>query len=254
MMRREDMPAAGAAAPGVTPEEQALYDKMVNNGYQLIYGSRDQREAVMESLSGAGDPVAGLANTSAQIVGRLVESARRNGVQLSDDVVFAGGMELFDDLANLQREAGIAELDEKQAEAALYQGMDRYREIAKAGGWLDEKGAAEQIMELRRMEESGELERDMPELMQMANLGGDPMRKRDTERAIAAMPPDEQDELREVVNQANYPNASAQTKENVRRYLRDIELDDKALVPSVSFPEEAVEELRGLLPNKRGTR
>jgi hypothetical protein len=205
----ETEPEDGGEAP--SPEEQAQYDKFVKNGYKMIYGDKATTETVLDGLSGGGDPVAGLANMTATLVARLVESARRNGVVLSDDVVFAGGMEIFDDLANLQREAGIAELSEEQAEAALFQAMDRYREMGMQGGWIDPQRAAEDIKALREAETSGRLDEAMPGLGEYAR-----------KRGIQAGPPEDRGRPGEV------------TKASVREQMREMGVQPSQLVQGLA--------------------
>jgi len=143
--------------PNVSPEEQAAYDKFVNNFELLVYDEKLQPQ-ILESLKGAGKPEEGLANTAAMVATRLFDAADQEGEQISGDVKLEGGLDLVEDLANLQKEAGIANLDEKQIEKAWFMALDIYKNTQEQRGTLDKEGYQQDFQEIQQMAQSGELD------------------------------------------------------------------------------------------------
>jgi hypothetical protein len=100
------------------PQQQAQYDKFVENGMRLIYDKKGVKR-IVESLDGAGNPVEGLASTLAGVARRLIDSAEKNGVQFSTDVMLHGTGELAEQLANLSAESGGHKYTEDELESVL---------------------------------------------------------------------------------------------------------------------------------------
>lgn len=136
----------GAAPEGfaqATPEEQAQYEQFVKNAWQLVYGGGKVKPEILTALDGDGDPKEGLAQTTVGIVARLKQSADESGAEISADVVLHAGIEILADLANLQKEAGIADLSDDEQEGAFYRAVDLYRDMLQKSGGLD-TGALEE--------------------------------------------------------------------------------------------------------------
>lgn len=136
------------AQPNVTPEEQAAYDQFVNNGMKLVYQNGKVSEAVLGHLQGKWDdlkpllgeipqdegaldpsnPVDNLAVATVGIVLALETSAAGANKPLEPDVVFNGGMELLEQLADVAEAAKIHdysqdEMDGASSRAALLYGV-----------------------------------------------------------------------------------------------------------------------------------
>ena len=146
----------------VTPEEQAQYDAFVKNGQKIIYGSGKVSSKILKALDGDGDPISGLATVTVMVVSRLVTSAKEAGQEISSDVVMHGGSEILADLADLQKEAGIADLSDDEQETAFYKAVDMYRDMEQKTGGIDEAGLEEDFMTLMEANENGTLDDVVP--------------------------------------------------------------------------------------------
>ena len=148
-----------------SPEEQQQYERFVDNALQLIYSDQTLPN-VLKRLQGLGegqngtDPIEGLAQTAVMIVGGLQESAAKDQVQLTPDVLFHGGVAIIEDLAELASKAKIHDYDEKEIEGALYRAMDLYREQHP----VDQEGLKQDFEALRQADASGELDAKAPGL------------------------------------------------------------------------------------------
>lgn len=160
---------AGEEQPNVTPEEQAEYDRFMDNALKLIYNEKALPQ-VIRSLAGGGDPVEGLANTTVMVIGRLEDSAGGHG-SINGDVLFHGGVEILEDLADLAGEAGIKDFSEQEIEAALYRALDQYRMMRQGDGTLNEGPMREEFEQLVAADRAGALDQALPELQQHFGQG-----------------------------------------------------------------------------------
>lgn len=152
----------------VSPEEQAQYAEFVDNAYKLVYGD-DSMPAVLDRMKSSENPVEAVANIAASTVMRLQDSAEKAGTTISPDVLFHGGKEIVEDLADLASEAGIHDFTEEEMEAVWYQALDIYRSLAEGAGVDHSEAAAQDIAMLQEAESTGGVEEIFPEL---ANQGG----------------------------------------------------------------------------------
>lgn len=153
--------------PNVSPEEQAEYDEFVNNALNLIYDEKT-KDRVIERLGATDDPVDDLANTVAVTVMGLQDSAERSGRKISDDVLFHGGIEILEDLANLAEKAGIHSFSEDELEAATYRALDTYREMATQAGKIDPEALKQEFGSILQADKQGALEQVLPGIGQAA--------------------------------------------------------------------------------------
>lgn len=154
--------AAGEEAqPNVSPEEQQQYEQFVGNAMTLIY-DEDRTPRMLAGLKGAGNPAEGLASTAVTVVKGLADSAEQNGVQISPDVMMHGGLEIIEELADLQREAGIADLTPEEIEGAFYRALDLYRESATAEGKLDTAALEQDFAVMQQADQQGRLGEVLP--------------------------------------------------------------------------------------------
>ena len=149
--------------PNVSPEEQAQYDKFVDNGLKLIY-SEGMMEKIQERMGAGGNPIEGLANVTFMVVNRLVASAEKAGQKISGDVLLHGGVEILEDLANLAQESGIHEFTDDEMESALYATMDLHGEHKTKSGTLDKEAHMNDFAALIEADKSGALEGEFPGL------------------------------------------------------------------------------------------
>lgn len=164
----------------VTPEEQAEYDQFVNNGLELIYpqGERGQMsKAVQAHLQGQyepeiqqifqqiepplnpASPIDNIAATSALIVVYLEDTAEQAGKQLDDGVVYHGGSEIVQVLANDGESAGFFSVEEKDIENAFYRAVDVYRNISPR---VDQDALAGEFGQIVEADKAGQLDKALP--------------------------------------------------------------------------------------------
>lgn len=161
-----------------SPEEQALYDKVVAQAFDLIYDKR-MLPGVVEMLKGGGDPVEGLATAAAQITARVASAAQQAGQQIPPDVLLHAGTEIYEDLADLSGKVGIKDFSQDQDafEGAYFRALDQFRMLVQEAGGADQKSAQADLAKLEQMDQSGELEK-----MLMGLAENDPRQgKRETE-------------------------------------------------------------------------
>ncbi len=172
----QDAPAAdqGMAQqgeqPNVTPEEQAQYDRFIDMAFRLIYDERSF-PAIMKRLAATPDPVEGLAAVVVMVVSRLKDSAKQQGVEISPDVLFHGGSELLEDIADTAAKAGIHQYSEQDLEKALYRALDLYRAMDQRGG-ADRQAFQQDWDALVQADRQGRLGDLVPQLAGAGGQGG----------------------------------------------------------------------------------
>lgn len=151
-------------APGgpqqASPEEQELYNQFVAKAMELTYDPKFMPK-VVAMLEGEGDPQEGLAKAAALIIARVATSAEKAGIKLTGDVLFHAGTEVFEDLAELSKEAGIKDYsqDPDALEGAYFRTLDQFRVMMQESGRLNPQTAQKEMAMLEQMDANGELER-----------------------------------------------------------------------------------------------
>tara|TARA_Y100000310_G_scaffold38534_1_gene36108 strand:+ start:64 stop:726 length:663 start_codon:yes stop_codon:yes gene_type:complete len=156
-------PDSVAAPPGdqvpASAAEQADYDQFVKNAHKALYADVP---TLLRSLSADGDPVTGLAQTVSGVVSRLVDSAKKDGKALSDEVILNAGIEIMEDLADFAAEAKIHDFTPEELESAAYLAAEMYRGSQQGKGQHDPNAAAAELENLQQASESGALEKLAP--------------------------------------------------------------------------------------------
>ncbi len=147
--------------PNVSAEEQTQYNQIVNNAYTLLY---ENMPALLKSIAGGGDPVTGVAQTAANAMSRLINSASRAGKKFPKDVVLAANMEVVEDLADLAKDSGIHDLTDKEMESVAYLTVEMYRQLQQDSGNIDPNEAAGDLEELQQAEANGRFDQQFPGL------------------------------------------------------------------------------------------
>lgn len=145
----------------VSSEEQAQYDEFVTNGMSLLHDEKGL-SGLLQSIQGDGNPVEGLANTVASIVIRVEDSAQKQGIEISGDVLMHGGTELLEQAADLAEQGGVHEFSDDELESALYLAMDIYRTTREQQGKLPTEQLGLDLQELQAAEQDGSLEKQFP--------------------------------------------------------------------------------------------
>lgn len=154
-----------------SPEEQAQYDQFVGRAMELIYNPQ-MFPRVVEMLRGGGEegegaeqtgasgPEQGLANTTAMVITRVHKASGEAGANISPDVLFHGGSEVFMQLAEVSDKAGITDYanDRDKLEAAYFLAIDVTTQQMQADGSIDQEGAKAAMQKLVDMDANGELE------------------------------------------------------------------------------------------------
>lgn len=157
------MPQPGAAVgeQAASPEEQQLYDEIVSKAYTLIFDEKagKVREPVLEHLKG-DDPIEALAQTAAQVFGRVMQAAAEDGVQIPGDVKEAAGAEVFETMAEIASEAGIYDFmgDDKAFQAAFLRAADGLSNIERQNGSIDIEATKGEFAEMAAMDKDGRLD------------------------------------------------------------------------------------------------
>lgn len=115
------------AEPNVTPEEQAQYDEFVTNAMKLIYQGKEVTPAVLEQLRGKWkdvepslgkmpeeerpldpkEPIDNIAVAAAAVILSLEASAASMNKRVDPVVLFHGGAEILEQLADIAKAASI---------------------------------------------------------------------------------------------------------------------------------------------------
>lgn len=151
----------------VSAEEQQQYNRFVGNGMQMMF-AEEGLSTVVESLKGDGNPVEGLANSVVAVVTRLEDSAKQAGEAVSGDVLYHGGVELLEQLADLAKVAGVHDFSEDEMESAMYLALDTYRITREQDGGLPQDRMKADMQELEQAERDGTLDQLLPGIQQFA--------------------------------------------------------------------------------------
>lgn len=148
-----------ADAQQATPEEQELYEQFVSKAFMLVYDEKFF-PTVVEMLRGGDDPIEGLAVAASTVIARVLTAAKDAQADLPGDVAFHAGKEVFEDLAELSRQAGIHDFsaDPDAFEGAYFRTLDRLRQTLEGTGDINKEAAEADLAMLQQMDESGELE------------------------------------------------------------------------------------------------
>ncbi len=162
--------AAGAPAPGMmtapgmegpapvddsmgvaaTPEEQALYDKVVATATQALYDESVMQDLV-KAAKASGDPAGEVANVAAAVAMRVYSAASEAGTQIPGDVMLHAGKEIVEVAVEIVETAGIP-MEDEQVEEAYYRALDSFRSMAQSQGLYGDDAMAEDMAALQGME------------------------------------------------------------------------------------------------------
>lgn len=190
-------PLSGDLASGMkqaSPEEQEQSDRFALRALKLIY-SENMFDQVVQMLSGGagqdeegnssdGDPVHGLAMATDMIVARVAQMAEEAGEQLQPDAVYHAAGDVYEDLMEVSRQAGIKDYsqDSDAVEAGWFEALDLFRERLEGVGEIDKQSAGAGLERLKQADSDGTLEKIMVDLASAEHSG----------QAGGAEPPQEQ--------------------------------------------------------------
>lgn len=174
---QEDVVGDNEGKEPATPEEQEAKDQFVKAGLKLIYEGGEVRPSILEFLDEdpsdliavLGDseqlqnstPPVTLAATTVMVV---LEVINRMGEKPDDLIIFHGGLEILEDLANLATEAGIHDYSQDEINTAWLMAQDIYREAGSAQGLVDTDALKAEFDEIVTADKNGQLGNVLPAL------------------------------------------------------------------------------------------
>jgi hypothetical protein len=176
-----DAPVPADASMGegeeqATPDEQRMYDTLVNKAYEVIYQGGKTNPQILKSLEGGGEPVDGLANTTAMVMMRLEDAGERQGKKFPPDVMLHAGVEVLEDLADLAGQAKIHKFNEEEIQGATYQALDIYRATRQKQGKLDMPAIQQDFQQIMEANKAGQLGELLPGVEEGAAPAEEPSR------------------------------------------------------------------------------
>lgn len=165
------MPAGGpAGAQEASPEEQALYNRVVAMAMMAIFDEK-MIPQYLDMIQTEETPTKGIAEVSAQIAMRVYTFLQGQDMQVPGDVMLHAGMEIVENVVELVEASG-QEVPEEEAERAFYFALDRFRSMAQEQGLYTEETAQQDLAQIKQMNDDGSLERMMQEVQSMQQQGG----------------------------------------------------------------------------------
>lgn len=156
-----------------TPEEQAMYDAVVNAGLDIVVpgGGQDVAPAILDSLkgnlpqevqqmfAGAEPPIDANPLDAAAVTGTVVvmlaeQQVEANGQQVPNDVLFHAGAEILEYVINVSDSAGIHDFQPEDIEKVTFRAMDLYRTAAPRA---DQEALAQEFGQVVEADKAGQL-------------------------------------------------------------------------------------------------
>jgi hypothetical protein len=171
-----------------SPEEQAAYDKFVNNALEVIYPANAQGQmspAIVSHLQGKFEPqlqqlfaqadppldtsktVDNIGATACLVAMALDASAQQAGHQVPDEIMYHGGAEIVQVLANDGEHFAGFQIDDQGVEQSFYRAVDLFRQLSPR---VDQNQLADEFAKLNQADKEGRLGKVLPGLP-----GGAPM-------------------------------------------------------------------------------
>ena len=151
-------PAAEGELAAATPEEQAVYDKFMDNAFNIVYDEKAMPDFI-KSIQGDGDPVTGLASATLTVLERLEESAEQAlGKPADRSMMMAVQEEITEDLANLSRASGQHEFSEQEIGNANNVAALNYGQNLQKAGKLNDQESLDEFMALVEADKAGALD------------------------------------------------------------------------------------------------
>lgn len=156
----------GENAPNVTPEEQAVYDRVMLNALKIVYPEGEAEATVspkiLAALKGSDNPMLNLSTATVSLVIGLRDSAKQAGNPVPDDVLYHAAIAIVEELAEVAEAANIHDYSEKDIENAFYGALDMYRSAATQSGDIDTDGLKQGWDELVTADREGRVGEIMP--------------------------------------------------------------------------------------------
>ncbi len=126
----------GMGREPATPEEQAQYEKTIQNAMSTLHG--ENSDAIIDKLS-EGQPEEAVAEVVASLIIKLYESAEQAGKPLEDSVMMFAGDEILNEVVNMGVISGaFGEISEDEGEDIQQEAM--LLSMDKVGRYLEQQG------------------------------------------------------------------------------------------------------------------
>lgn len=183
----EAPPADGDLGSNVTPEEQAMYDKVVGNAHEIIYGPDNNVEpTILAHLKGEfggeaaqifeavdpplqNSPVDNVAASAVMLALFLDGNAEQAEIHIPDEVLFAAGQEIVEEMVTVAEAAAIHEFSEEEVEGAWYRALDLFRQASPR---VDADALGEEFAQIANADKQGQIGQLLPGLPQQQAQGG----------------------------------------------------------------------------------
>lgn len=148
----------------VSPEEQAMYERVVRNALEIIYpkGEESLSPQIREALTAGNQPTMNLAMASVSIVTGLVQSAKQAGQKIPGDVLFHAGAQIVELVAEAAEGFKLAEYSEEDIERAFYIAVDMFGQQGLSTGDIDPETMKADFAELQKADQEGRLDDMLP--------------------------------------------------------------------------------------------
>ena len=150
----DDAAATAPAAPDPdvameepTEQEMAVYNKVVDNIRQIIYG-KEGFDAVLKTVEAAPKPIVGIIDVVANAAAAAYISARQAKVPVTNDMMVQAIAETTEEAVDAIEKIGRLEISSEDATNAYVEAVASYGAILEERGMLDQQGAT---AELQRM-------------------------------------------------------------------------------------------------------
>lgn len=182
-MQQPQAPAGGMMQPGATPmpegqapqetqatpEEQAMFDQIVDNALKIIYTDQGEMSPqVKQSLSGK-DPIWALGDTTAIVTMGVEQSAKQAGQQIPDDVLLKAGEHILEILAEDAGKLKIHDYSDEEIGGATDRAMQTYLQMKGPQGGIDQNAAQQDFSMLQQANDAGQLDQMFPGLKSYAD-------------------------------------------------------------------------------------
>lgn len=172
----------------VSPEEQQAYDAFVNNAMEILYTEDGQvQPQVLQKLSTGKKPLQTMAQTLVWLVTIIEEDAKRNNMNIENDVLFHASKEILEQLVEIAEAAKLHDFKQAEMQGIWYNALDLYREANsdETGRFNPEeaKAAFEQLNEADKEGRANEVvpgfERDTENAITLAMADQNPVEQED---------------------------------------------------------------------------
>ena len=165
----------GPAADEGTLDDEAVTE-FVDKAFQIIYGGDTADGELSSPVAGmlraqANDPEEALAQTAAEIAGRVATSAAESNVSLDPAAVLAGTMELVGELASVASAEGISDFSQDEVNGAASKAMEKLYALTKGTGLFPQEQAVAEATDIVRASKTPEMDQSIREI-QGASPGG----------------------------------------------------------------------------------